>query len=135
MEIIHLQLLIATIVTFAFLLISSRPVILISLLIVLYSLILLERSQPKYYGALALLLFGIFFRKTGQPKAQPTFMEVTEDVTEDSARSSRDEEMTISKINTTSYLDVIRKAERIVEEKKARQLEKWLASRLKKDVE
>ena len=152
MEIVYLQCFIATIVTFGFLLISSRPVILISLLFVLYSLILFERSNEKYYAALALLLFGIVFRRVGQSATkqkfmhvevdakeetettQQKFMHVAVDAKEETEESTESEPTTFRKTSTTRYLDVIRNAEREAEERKAKQLEKWESSSRRRSV-
>ena len=133
MEIIYLKCLLATIVTVGFLLISSRPVVLISILFVLYGLILIGRNEQKeMIAALALLMFGILFRRDSGSKAPPTVIDVTVNATEESVRSVRDEPMTYLKVNTTSYLEVIRNAKREEEEKIARQLEKWEQSRQQK---
>ena len=123
----------ATIVTVGFLITSSRPVILISILFVLYGLILLGRNEQKeMISALALLLFGIFFRRDSGSKAPPPVIDVTVDATEETVRSVSDEPMTNLKVNTVSYLEVIRKAKMEEEEKIARRLEKWEQSRLQK---
>ena len=133
MEIIYLKCLMATIVTVGFLITSSRPVILISILFVLYGLILLGRNEQKeMISALALLLFGIFFRRDSGSKAPPPVIDVTVDATEETVRSVSDEPMTNLKVNTVSYLEVIRKAKMEEEEKIARRLEKWEQSRLQK---
>lgn len=133
MEIIYWKCLVATIVTVGFLLISSRPVILISVLFVLYGLILLGKNKQKeMIAALALLMFGIFFRRDSGSKPPSKVIDVTIDATEETVRSVRDEPMTNSKVNTTSYLEVIRNAKREEDEKIARQLKKWEQSRLQK---
>jgi hypothetical protein len=133
MEIIYLKCLIATIVTVGFLLITSRPVALISILFVLYGLVLLGRNEQKeMIAALALIMFGILFRKDSGSKAPPAVIDVTVNATEETVQSVRDESMTYLKVNTTSYLEVIRNAKREEEERIARQLEKWEQSRQQK---
>lgn len=133
MEISHLKCLIATIVTVGFLLISSRPVVLISILFVLYGLILLGRNEQKeMIAALALITFGILFRRDSGSKAPPTVSDVTVNATEETVQSVGDEPMTYLKVNTTSYLEVIRNAKREEEERIARRLEKWEQSRQQK---
>ena len=125
--------LIATIVTVGFILISSRPVVLISILFVLYGLILLGRNEQKeMIAALALLMFGILFRKDSGSKAPPTVIDVTVNATEETVQSVGDEPMTYLKVNTTSYLEVIRNAKREEEERIARRLERWEQSRQQK---
>ena len=133
MEIIYLKCLIATIVTVGFILISSRPVVLISILFVQYGLILLGRNEQKeMIAALALLMFGILFRKDSGSKAPPTVIDVTVNATEETVQSVGDEPITYLKVNTTSYLEVIRNAKREEEERIARRLEKWEQSRQQK---
>ena len=133
MEIIYLKCLIATIVTVGFILISSRPVVLISILFVLYGLILLGRNEQKeMIAALALLMFGILFRKDSGSKAPPTVIDVTVNATEETVQSVGDEPITYLKVNTTSYLEVIRNAKREEEERIARRLERWEQSRQQK---
>lgn len=133
MEISHLKCLIATIVTVGFLLISSRPVVLISILFVLYGLVLLGRNEQKeMIAALALITFGILFRRDSGSKAPPTVSDVTVNATEETVQSVGDEPMTYLKVNTTSYLEVIRNAKREEEERIARRLEKWEQSRQQK---
>jgi hypothetical protein len=130
MEIVQLKCLIATIVAVGFLLISSRPVVLLSILFVLYGLILLGRNEQKeMIAALALIIFGILFRRDSGSKAPPTVIDVTVNATEETAQSEGDEPITYLKVNTTSYLEVIRNAKREEEERIARQLEKWEQSR------
>lgn len=125
--------LIATIVTVGFLLISSRPVVLISILFVLYGLVLLGRNEQKeMIAALALITFGILFRRDSGSKAPPTVSDVTVNATEETVQSVGDEPMTYLKVNTTSYLEVIRNAKREEEERIARRLEKWEQSRQQK---
>jgi hypothetical protein len=122
METIYLKCLMATIVTVGFLLISGLPAILISLLFVLYGLILVGKNeQLEMIAALALLLFGIFFRRVSGSEAPPTMIDLKVDATEETVQSVRDEPMT----NLTSYLEVIKNAKREEEVKKKRQLEKW----------
>ena len=122
MEMIYLQYLIATIITLGFLLVSGRPAILLSLLILLCSLVLFQGDESEqryiymYCAALALLPFGDFFRRVGPPVTQPTVMNVTN-------RSC------ITDMNGASYLRMIRSAEEEAKEKRSRQLEEWRRSR------
>ena len=152
MEAVYVQCIIATIITFGFYLISCRPVILIPLLLVLYSLILFEKSNEKFYAALALLLSAVLFRRVGRSTTKQKFMHVavdakeeTEttqqkfvhisvDAKEDTEGSTESEPTTFRKTSTTKYLDVIRNAEREAEERKAKQLEKWESSSRRRSV-
>jgi hypothetical protein len=133
MEIIYLKCLVATIVTVGFLFISSRPVVLISILFVLYGLMLLGRNvQKEMIAALALLMFGIIFRRDSGSKASPIVVDVTVKATEETVQSVRDEPTNNLKVNTTSYLEVIRNAKREEDERIAKRLEKWEQSRQQK---